>query len=52
MGSYAVRRFLLIVPTVIVAAMVIFVLIRLLPGDLAVLMAGESATPAAGPDCA
>jgi peptide/nickel transport system permease protein len=37
---------LLIVPTVIVAAMVIFVLIRLLPGDLAVLMAGESATPA------
>jgi peptide/nickel transport system permease protein len=45
-GIYAIRRFLLIIPTVIVAAVVIFVLIRLLPGDLAVLMAGESATPA------
>ncbi len=45
MTSYIARRVLLIVPTVIVAGVLIFVLIRLLPGDLAVLMAGESATP-------
>jgi len=45
-SGYVIRRILLVVPTVLVAAAVIFVLIRLLPGDLAVLVAGETATPA------
>lgn len=44
---YAVRRLLLAVPTLLLAALMIFVLVRLVPGDPAQLLLGDVENPAA-----
>ena len=47
MGKYILRRLLLLVPTLIGMSLLIFVMLRLLPGDVVdVIMAGD--TPASG----
>jgi ABC-type dipeptide/oligopeptide/nickel transport system permease component len=43
--SYVLRRLLLLVPQVIGVTTVVFILVRLLPGDPAYLIAGSLATP-------
>lgn len=45
MGRYIIRRILLTIPTLILASMAIFLLLRLIPGDPASLVAGADATP-------
>ncbi len=45
MGRYIIRRILLTIPTLILASMAIFLLLRLIPGDPASLVAGSDATP-------
>ena len=45
MGSYLVRRLLQLVPVVIVTSFVVFLLLRLVPGDPAVLLSGQDAKP-------
>lgn len=44
MGSYAVRRILSTIPVLLGASIIIFLLIRLIPGDAAVALAGPEAT--------
>lgn len=44
--KFAFRRLLAITPTFLLVSVLIFVLVRLLPGDPAQLMLGEAATPA------
>lgn len=46
MGRYAIRRLLQTVPVLLITSIVVFLLLRLIPGDPAVLIAG----PDAGPD--
>jgi peptide/nickel transport system permease protein len=41
MGSYVIRRLLLIVPTLILVTMIVFGLVRLVPGSVVDLMAAE-----------
>ena len=43
--KFALRRLLAITPTFLLVSVLIFVLVRLLPGDPAQLMLGEAATP-------
>lgn len=45
MGAYAVRRFLTIVPVLFGVSVIVFSFIHLIPGDPAVTMLGERATP-------
>lgn len=45
MAAYVLRRLLLTIPTLILVAASVFVLIRMIPGDPAQLMLGDSATP-------
>jgi peptide/nickel transport system permease protein len=45
MGAYALRRILSTIPVLIGASIVIFLLIRLVPGDPAAVLAGNEATP-------
>ena len=45
MGAFIVRRLLEAVPVVFLATIVIFLGLRLLPGDPAVVLAGQDATP-------
>lgn len=45
MGQYAVKRFLTIVPVLIGVSLIVFGFIHLIPGDPAVTMLGERATP-------
>ena len=44
MINYTIRRLISAVPTILIVAIVIFFLIRCVPGNPAVVMAGESAT--------
>ena len=46
MLRFAFNRILLAVPTLLIVAVSVFVLIRLIPGDPATLMLGDQATPA------
>jgi peptide/nickel transport system permease protein len=46
MDNYLVRRFLSTIPVVVIVAAVIFVVLRLAPGDPALAIIGEGATPA------
>lgn len=46
MASYLLRRLLLAIPTIWVAVTLVFVIFRLVPGDPARLMAGETASEA------
>jgi len=45
MGSYAIQRFLTIVPVLVGISLIVFAFIHLIPGDPAVTMLGERATP-------
>lgn len=45
MGQYAIKRFLTIVPVLIGVSLIVFGFIHLIPGDPAVTMLGERATP-------
>lgn len=45
MGRYALRRLWQMLPVLLVVSFVIFMIIRWIPGDPAVLMAGPNATP-------
>jgi peptide/nickel transport system permease protein len=45
MLSFAVRRLLYAVPTLLLVTIMVFALVRVLPGDPALLMLGEEATP-------
>ncbi len=45
MGAYAIKRFLTIVPVLIGISLIVFSFIHLIPGDPAVTMLGERATP-------
>lgn len=47
MLKYLVKRLLLAVPTLLLVALIVFVLVRLVPGDPAQVMLGEGADPAA-----
>jgi len=45
MLRYALRRILMTIPTVLVASAIVFLMLRFIPGDPALLMAGEDANP-------
>lgn len=45
MKTYILQRLLLALPVVVLVSLVVFVLIRLLPGDIAAATLGQSATP-------
>ena len=45
MARYIARRVLLAVPTLLLASLLIFLLLRLIPGDPATIVAGSDATP-------
>ncbi len=45
MAAYVVRRTILLLVALVVASIVVFVLLRLLPGDLAAVIAGPEAPP-------
>jgi peptide/nickel transport system permease protein len=45
MLGYVLRRLLLTVPTVLLVAVAVFVLVRLIPGDPVALMLGDAGTP-------
>lgn len=47
MISYILRRLVLAIPTLFVVALIVFFLVRLIPGDPAQVMLGEGADPAA-----
>ena len=47
MLKYLAKRLLLTVPTLLLVAVIVFLLVRLVPGDPAQVMLGESADPAA-----
>ena len=38
MTRYIIRRFLLMIPTLLIVSMIVFSLIRLIPGDIAEIM--------------
>jgi len=41
MRAYGVRRFLLIIPTMFILTLVLFVLVRMIPGDVVEMMVQE-----------
>jgi ABC-type dipeptide/oligopeptide/nickel transport system permease component len=45
MGTYLVRRFLQLIPVLVVTSFVVFLILRLVPGDPAQLLAGPDAQP-------
>jgi peptide/nickel transport system permease protein len=45
-GSYVVKRLLLAVPTLLLVALIVFAILRLVPGDPAQLLLGDFADPA------
>ena len=45
MGQYVIKRFLTIVPVLVGISIIVFGFIHLIPGDPAVTMLGERATP-------
>src|SRR5205085_8510000 len=47
MGSYILKRLLAMLPVIFLVSIIVFYLIRLTPGDPAVAMLGEEATPQA-----
>ena len=47
MGTYAVRRIALLVPLLLAIVVVVFGLMQLIPGDPAVVLLGQDATPEA-----
>lgn len=47
MGNYILKRLVSMVPTILLVSIIVFFLVRLTPGDPAVAMLGEEATPQA-----
>lgn len=47
MLGYIIKRLLLAIPTLLIVALIVFFLVRLIPGDPAQVMLGEGASPAA-----
>lgn len=47
MGAYLLKRLLMAVPTLVLVAIVVFVLVRVAPGDPAQVLLGDAATPEA-----
>lgn len=47
MSTYLIRRLLLTVPVLLFVSMIVFALVNLIPGDPALIMLGEQATPEA-----
>ena len=47
MLKYLAKRLLLTIPTLLLVAVIVFLLVRLVPGDPAQVMLGEGADPAA-----
>ena len=45
MLTYLLRRILIAVPTLLGVVLLVFLMVRLAPGDPAILLAGEFATP-------
>ena len=45
MGKYILRRVLISLLTIFIVSVLVFALVRLLPGDPAIVMLGEGATP-------
>jgi peptide/nickel transport system permease protein len=45
MGNYILKRLLAMLPVIFLVSVIVFFLIRLTPGDPAVAMLGEEATP-------
>ena len=45
MGRYVARRVVQLAPTLLAVSFLIFLMVRLIPGDPALLIAGENATP-------
>lgn len=46
MGPYLVKRLLVAIPTLLLAAMLVFAIVHLIPGNPAELLLGDTATPA------
>ncbi|PRZ40886.1 peptide/nickel transport system permease protein [Antricoccus suffuscus] len=44
-GSIILRRLGAVIPTLLIASLVVFMLVQMIPGDPAITIAGESATP-------
>ena len=51
MRSYAIRRTLTIIPVLLGVSVLVFGFVHLIPGDPAVTMLGERATPERSPRC-
>lgn len=45
MGRFLINRLVQLVPTLLLVSLIVFFMVRLIPGDPAVILAGESATP-------
>ena len=45
MGKYALRRIIQMIPVLLIVSIVVFLIIHLIPGDPAQLIAGSNATP-------
>jgi ABC-type dipeptide/oligopeptide/nickel transport system permease component len=45
MGRYFLRRLLELLPTLLMISLLVFLMVRLIPGDVALLIAGENAQP-------
>ena len=52
MLGYILKRLLLAVPTLFAVLTIVFVLVRMLPGDPVVAILGDQATPRRKPTCA
>ncbi|HLW27765.1 MAG TPA: ABC transporter permease, partial [Kiloniellales bacterium] len=46
MFGYIIRRILAIIPVLLIVAIIVFLMLRLSPGDPAAILAGDAATPA------
>src|SRR5690625_7542051 len=46
MFGYIIRRILAIIPVLLIVAAIVFLMLRLSPGDPAAILAGDAATPA------
>jgi peptide/nickel transport system permease protein len=45
MGTYVIRRLIVAIPVLLLVSIIVFLLIHLMPGDPAMVMLGEEATP-------
>ena len=50
MGAYVLRRLLALIPTLLIASVIVFGVVRLVPGDVLDLMLSENAYSSNAPD--